>query len=470
MRAPTFVRWVAVALAGFVAGAVVTMSVQSPGRSPARRDAGAPAFRVPTAPEAPETFLAWTPGGLPDGFRTAVAKLPGIERSVVVASDNTWMTRSFSADGQVVDDPPKGFAIPLEVGAVDPNAYAPFLPPADRGIVVALEDGQGILGESSARLRGLGPGAVLEFGSTRVQVAAILPDELVGAKELMVSSSVGREIGVTHDRYALLQPNPIPGDRQLAKEIRGILPPGLDVQVRAPGETPYFREGDAVLPPVRVKQLFGEFAAKPTPGQPGYLTIDPAWVKTHIATEHVPLLGTVTCNVATVPAASRRDRPADRRRPFRHDHELLGLLRPPFREPRPDGRDLAPLVGYRRRRQRAAEPVRGDAQPGSADGEGLRGLGLHLGRGLHPPRRDALRVPPAASGRLTSASQPGVGVAGKREGSSEHALSALARAPAGSRLRAPSMPPAAGRAWVSAPFAVTRRPPRMILVLPPNVR
>ena len=73
------------------------------------------------------------------------------------------------------------------------------------------------------------------------------------------------------------------------------------MRIRAPGETPYFREGDAVLPPVRIKMLFGEFAAKPTPGRPGYLTIDPAWVKTHIATERVPLLGTVTCNVALFP-------------------------------------------------------------------------------------------------------------------------------------------------------------------------
>jgi hypothetical protein len=135
----------------------------------------------------------------------------------------------------------------------------------------------------------------------RVEVAAILPDELVGAHELMVSREVGRSIGVIRDRYALLQPVGRPTDRQLAKEIRGLVPRGLGVQVRAPGETPYFRMGDAVLPPVQLKVLFGEFAAKPTPGRPGYLTLDPAWVRTHIATEDVPLLGSVTCNVALFP-------------------------------------------------------------------------------------------------------------------------------------------------------------------------
>lgn len=292
------------AIAGFAAGAVLTLALQGvavtrPGGS------SVPSVSPPfTVREAPDTFLTWIPDGMPNGFRSAVAKLPFFDRTVVVASDNTWMTRSFDAQGDVVDQPRSGFAIPLEVGAVDPREWAPFLPPADRSVVVALADGQGILGESSAKLRGLGPGAVLEFGHVDVQIAAILPDELVGAAELFVSHDVGRTIGVTHDRYALLQPDEsdgVPTDHQIAKQIRGIVPRGTLVQVRAPGETPYFRQGDAVLPPVQLKILFGEFAARLTPGSPGYLTLDPAWVRDHIATEHVPLLGNVTCNVALFP-------------------------------------------------------------------------------------------------------------------------------------------------------------------------
>jgi hypothetical protein len=254
-----------------------------------------------TVPEAPDTFLAWTPGGLPQGFRRELAALPSIDRAVVVASDNTWLTRSYSADDQVVDDPRAGFAIPLESAAVVPRDYAPFLPPADRGVVLSLAQGQGVLGESSARLRGLGPGAVLRFGAVQIQVAAVLPDELVGAQELLVSRAVGREIGVTHDRYALIQPSHTTSDRTLRREIRPLLPAELPLRVRAPGETPYFRQGDAVLPPVKIKELFGEFTAKPDPSRPGYLFIDPAWEHAHIGTEHVPLLGTVTCNVALFP-------------------------------------------------------------------------------------------------------------------------------------------------------------------------
>ncbi len=289
------------ALVGFVAGTALTLAIQ--GTAAVTIDgpgvASPPTFA--TTPESPDTFLVWTPGGLPRGFGEAVAAMPEIRRAVVVASDNTWLTRSFDESGEVVDDPPRTFAIPLEVAAVGPRAYAPFLPPADRGVTVALEEGQGILGESSAKLRGLGPGAVLQFGEVRIEVAAILPDELVGAHELLVSRDLGRRIGVTHNRYALLVPEDEPTVRRLAKAVRQVLPPGTLVRVRAPGDTPYFRQSDAVLPPVAIKELFGEFAAKPRPGLPGFLTLDPAWVRTHIATRHVALLGSVTCNVALFP-------------------------------------------------------------------------------------------------------------------------------------------------------------------------
>ncbi|MBI2238571.1 MAG: M15 family metallopeptidase [Actinobacteria bacterium] len=298
MRAGAVARTLAAASVGFVLGAVVTLSVQSEGVT---RPGSKPERRLPepvTVPEGPETFLAWTPGGLPAGFGRSVASLPRIERAVVVASDNTWLTRSLSAKGEVVDDPPDGYAIPLEVAAVDPRDFAPFLPPADRGAIVSLADGQGVLGASSAELRGLGPGAVLEFGTSRVEIAAVLPDELVGAHELLVSRRVGLEIGVRRDRYALLQPGRERSSDRLRRELDRILPPGLSVRVRAPGETPYFRQGDAVLPPVRIKMLFGEFAARPSGG---FLDVDPAWVNEHIATERVPLLGKATCNVALFP-------------------------------------------------------------------------------------------------------------------------------------------------------------------------
>jgi hypothetical protein len=286
---------------GVALGASLTLAIQGWAGLPDPTVRTSPEQVPRTEPEPPEAFLVWTSGGMPDGFRQDVKRLGGIRRSVVVASDNTWLDRSWSAQGEVIDDPPPGFAIPLEVAAVDPRELAPFLPPADRSLALALADGQGILGESSARLRGLGPGAVMRFGDVRVEVAGILPDELVGASELMVSRDVGRSIGVTRDRYALVVPESADTTRGVERILDPLLPSDPPSKVRAPGDTPYFRQGDAVLPPVRIKLLFGEFAARPTPGRPGYLTLDPAWVRRNIATQRVQLLGSVTCNVALFP-------------------------------------------------------------------------------------------------------------------------------------------------------------------------
>jgi hypothetical protein len=296
--------WVAGALTGFAAGVALTLSLQGGAAIPEHAPTPAPPTDEPfaTIRERADTFLAWTPAGLPSGFADALKTLPGVRRSVLVASNVVWLTRSYADDGSVVDDPPDTFSIPLEAAAVDPEEYAPFLPPSDRALMVELAQGAGILGETSAKLRGLGPGAVLRFGRVRVPIAGILPDELVGAHEVLVSRETGRRLGVTRDRYALFVPRGEPTVRGITTALKQELPLGTLVRVRAPGDTPYFRHGDAVLPPVELKELFGEFAAKQRAGaNAGFLTFDPRWVRTHIDTQRVPLLGTVTCNVAMFP-------------------------------------------------------------------------------------------------------------------------------------------------------------------------
>jgi hypothetical protein len=301
-------RVVAALLAGVLAGAVLTLAVQSRGAPMPTPLASPPVSSPPARPESPTTFLAWVPGGLPERFGSRAARLQGIAAVATVAEDDVWLRRSWADDGRLVDAPRVPLAIPIDAAAVDPKTFAGFLPPADRGVAVALANGEGVLGATSAELRGLGPGATLAFaGSARVRIAAVLPDEQVGAAELMVSRATGARIGVRRDRYLLLQTNTArpPTSRRLAVRLRRLLPASLGagrlVQVRAPGETPYFRAGDAVMPPVLIKALFGEFAARPAPGRPGYLEIDPTWVAQHIVTVRLPVVGTVTCNRALIP-------------------------------------------------------------------------------------------------------------------------------------------------------------------------
>ena len=304
----TIPRVIAALVVGLILGATTTLAVQSRGEQLREPGVGEPSSATSIGrAESPATFLAWVPGGLPAGFSRAVAGLPWVGRSTAVAEDNVWMTRSWSSDGATVDHPTRPDAIPIDAAAVTPRSFGAFLPPPDRALVAALADGQGVLGASSAALRGLGPGAELVFrGGTHVRIVDVLPDELVGAAELLVSKATGATIGVHRQRYLLMQPHEGSlTSAELRRRLRPLLPADLGiyrrVQVRAPGDTPFFRSGDAVLPPVMLKTLFGEFAARPSPERPGYLDIDHAWVRANIVTATVPLLGRVTCNRALIP-------------------------------------------------------------------------------------------------------------------------------------------------------------------------
>jgi hypothetical protein len=187
----------------------------------------------------------------------------------------------------------------MEVAAADVTAYQTFLSPSDRALLPPLERGEAVLGASAVALRHLGPGGTLVFGTVRLRVAGILPDASIGAHEVFVSRSVAKSLDVKKERYLLIDPSTKVTRRRLTGQIRRLLPKGLPLRVRGPGETPFFRQGDAVLPPIRLKELFGEFAAQPLAN--GFLRVDKAWVKSHITVAAVPVLGEVQCNRALIP-------------------------------------------------------------------------------------------------------------------------------------------------------------------------
>jgi hypothetical protein len=299
-------------LAVLVSGSVLVSLLN---RADTGNGSATPSASVSTPPSSPQpepgprvdAYLAWVPDGLPPGYGAAVAGLPTVGRIAVVASDTIWMTSSSDADGNLVDEPPSPFMIPIDAAAIDPRPYARFLPPETRAIVGNLEDGQAILGQTSARLRHLDPGGVMRFqGGASVTIIGVLPDELVGAAEVVVNRATGTSIGVRQNRYLLFEPSAglQPSDRQLEKRFRAVLPPGLPypvVQIRAPGETKYLRASDDTLPQVLIKRRFGEWSGTPQAGDTGLVDIDPTWIQDHIVTVTIPVLGRVSCNRKFLP-------------------------------------------------------------------------------------------------------------------------------------------------------------------------
>lgn len=245
--------------------------------------------------------LAWSKDGLPAGFAEAVAFTPGVASITVVNGDPITLSASLDAAGQATGaNPPPGMVVDLDVIAVDPDTFARFAERADRAAIRALAPGQGVLGDTSAALRRVGPGDQMVLGTgARITVAAVVDDTSVGAAELVVDLGTGREIGVTTPRYLLAEPEGAAADTVAA--VHAAADPTLTLQVRTRGETPYLRSSDAVLPQSRLKAAFGEFARDPRVDGDA-LRLDPAWVDANIVDADVPVLGRIRCHRALIPA------------------------------------------------------------------------------------------------------------------------------------------------------------------------
>ncbi|HJX06558.1 MAG TPA: hypothetical protein VJ736_00670 [Actinomycetota bacterium] len=258
----------------------------------------------------PEAWLAWVPGGLPSGFGDLVSTVPDVTAFATATADIAWMTASLDANGDGVDEPEAPMMIPMDVTGVDPT-FATFLPEPERQLVENLDPGQGILSESEANLRGLGTGSTLLFrGGQQVDVVGTLPDALMGAYEVLVPRETGQKLGVTTERYVLfhVKQNASVTAADLIPSLRDLLPvttPYPAVEVRAPGDTAFLRANDRVMPPLFLKETFGEFKARPDTADPGHIVIDPRWVQDHIQSATLPVLGSVTCDADILPLLKR---------------------------------------------------------------------------------------------------------------------------------------------------------------------
>jgi hypothetical protein len=292
--------------AGLVAGSVVMLDLQDGGGADARRPLGTPPSARAVPPPGPtpardQVVLVWTPNGLPPGFADDVVGRPGVGLATVVRGDLLDLRSSADAAGTPVDQPPADMAIPLDAVAFDPASYPAFVPPSARSQFARLGPDEVLLGATSARLRRLDRGAVLDVGTgNALRVAGVVDDELIGAAEVALTWRGGEAVGVATERHLLLTPAPGTGRPALETAVHAALPDDVPVRVRGPGEAPWLRSSDAVLPQVLVKERFGEFAYRP--GTDDGIVPEAGWERSAIVTAPVPLLGRVRCHRAVVDA------------------------------------------------------------------------------------------------------------------------------------------------------------------------
>jgi len=295
----------AAAVGGTLTGAVFMARVQDSGAKPLEATTTTTVAATPIPTAAPPTegqpaaLMAWTSDALDPGLIAAARSDPAVLDLSVVEGDVVDLTASHDAEGAVVDAPTGGWTIPLDLVAFDPAAQTPFALAADRPAVADLGPGEALLGTTSAALRRLGPGGVLDLGGgVSVVVSAVVDDTTIGGAEVAVDRATAEALGAGRERYLLAT---YAGDRAaLEARWRNRLTVATDARFRAPGETPYLRDNDAVLPPAQIKARFGEFTYRR--GEGDVFEQEVAWQSAHLVNVELPIVGPARVNRDVVDA------------------------------------------------------------------------------------------------------------------------------------------------------------------------
>ncbi|MFN2488557.1 MAG: M15 family metallopeptidase [Actinomycetota bacterium] len=305
---------VAAALIGALVGALVVLGADGLTRT-IGRGAGGAEERVARSPDEPRprtsahgnVLLAWSPrpsvsplraGGLPANTEAVLEAMRGVRGATTVIAGVDWMSSTRAADGTKIDSPRRGLSIPIEAAIVKPREYASFVPAPERDAVLALGEGEVLLAETEAELRGAGGGLTMRMTDGRVRVASVVSDIATNGYEVLMRGSVP-EGWTRADRFVLLRLDHAGRRRAVRRRILSLLPAGSVLRIRSQRETPFLRYGDAVQPQLMIKKSFGEFAARPLPD--GRISIDPGWISNNIRRARVPILGRVACHRALFP-------------------------------------------------------------------------------------------------------------------------------------------------------------------------
>ncbi len=272
-------------LAVFVAGWVVFVSEWSgpAGAGPDGRGAGVAGTRAADLDAFRNELLVWAPGGFSE------KEVGRVRDSTRVAAISAVRTGTLpAASGR-----PGYKVVPVETMAVDTNAYTSATGRPGRKLATLLPKGA-VLSKTGAKLRRVKSGGKLKLdGNRTLKVSGVVDDALLGGYEVALERTLARRYGIQRAAYLLVRPRGPVDD--LRTEIRKLLK-GRSIRFVTPGDRPFVRGGDGVLPMSQVKARFGEFALPSLrSGRP-----DPTWARANLVTRKVPLLGRVRCHKLVV--------------------------------------------------------------------------------------------------------------------------------------------------------------------------
>jgi len=244
-------------------------------------------------------LLAWAPGGLPANSQHVLELIPGVRAVATIDAGLDWIESSRSSDGTVLDRTPGGMAIPFENAYINPSDFAEFVSPADRDKVRSLNEGETLFPRTSEQLRGGGTGVILRLQTGTLRVAGVVDDVTTSGYEALTAGPAPRPWNGV-DRFLLVRLDRKAKTNLVEKKLRGLLEPGQPLRLRPSGVNPFLRYGDSVLPQLIIKANFGEFAARPIPGD-RLIEIDESWRLRNIRGATLPVLGEVLCHRSLIP-------------------------------------------------------------------------------------------------------------------------------------------------------------------------
>lgn len=310
---PAAVMAAALVIAGVLGCSAPASEVTDPGQEPGQgTGAGAGGSGSPTAGES--AGAEGTPGLDPAFAVDPPGRFKSLPRTadIVVQAEDTIDEDTLAAieglDGVVAVEQLSLVQVSIEnrvlsVASVDPASYRRYAPgelPQNQEIWDRVAGGELAVGQALARRLPLEDDWLQLTSDVPPIHLGVKAPQITNAVDVVVNEKWGEALGAVPGN-ALLVSTGLTAPDAVVGPLTKLLPKDTSIE-RLDAVARYGLDPDAVQTAQVVGSLadaIGVFTYRPIGG--GRIAPDPAWVRTHISTQSVPILGDVTCNNAIFP-------------------------------------------------------------------------------------------------------------------------------------------------------------------------